>query len=206
MVLYWILLPIVWVIWHVLWRIRVVGSENLIRGRGFVIAPNHISDLDPVFVAISVFTFHRMCILAKEELFHNWFIGWFLRNMGAVPIARGKGDTNTVGHVTEQVSAGRGLLIFPEGTRTKDGKIGVIKSGAFVVAGQAGVDMIPCRIIYDTKDGRQHLFCRVRVCFGEPIPAADLKIQDPRHSMSQLRTLKNRLRDCWEDLYEQNKF
>ena len=206
MVLYWILLPIVWVIWHVLWRIRVYGQENLIRDRGFVIAPNHISDLDPVFVAISVFTFHRMRILAKEELFHNWFIGWFLRSMGAVPIARGKGDTDTVGRVTRQVSEGRGLLIFPEGTRTKDGKIGVIKSGAFVVAGQAGVDMIPCRIIYGTKDGRQHLFCRVKVCFGKPIPAEELKIEDPRHSISELRTLKNRLRGCWEELYEQYKF
>ena len=209
MVLYWVLLPIVWLIWHVLWRIEVTGREYLIgdeAGRGYVVASNHISDIDPVFIGISIFSWRRMCIIAKEELFRNPFIGWFLGMLGAVPIARGKGDTRTLGKVTELVEKGHGMLVFPEGTRTKDGRIGKIKSGAFVVASAGAADMIPCRIIYDTPNGRMRLFCRVRVCFGPHIPAADLHIEDPRHSVAQIRVLKRRLNDCWDALYAANRF
>ena len=209
MVLYWVLLPIVWLIWHVLWRIEVTGREYLIgdeAGRGYVVASNHISDIDPVFIGISIFSWRRMCIIAKEELFRNPFIGWFLGMLGAVPIARGKGDTRTLGKVTELVEKGHGMLVFPEGTRTKDGRIGKIKSGAFVVASAGAADMIPCRIIYDTPNGRMRLFCRVRVCFGPHIPAADLHIEDPRHSVAQIRVLKRRLNDCWDELYTANRF
>ena len=50
MLLYWILLPIVWPLLHILWRIEVVGKENIPRGRAHVIASNHLSDLDPVYI------------------------------------------------------------------------------------------------------------------------------------------------------------
>lgn len=98
------------------------------------------------------------------------------------------------------------MLIFPEGTRSKDGKLGKLKSGAFVIAGQAGADLVPCRIIYDTPDHRMRLFCRMRICFGEPIPASDLRITDPRHQIKELRALRTRLTDDLEELYRQNSF
>ena len=47
---YWIIVPLAWLVWHIAFRIRVIGRENLIHDRGFVIAPNHISAIDPVFV------------------------------------------------------------------------------------------------------------------------------------------------------------
>lgn len=105
-----------------------------------------------------------------------------------------------------QCKNGTGVLIFPEGTRSKTGQLGPLKSGAFVIAGQAQADMIPCRILYDTPDGRMRLFCRVRICFGKPIPAAEMAIEDPRHSIKQLRELRRRLADALEELYQQNKF
>ena len=87
MLLYWILLPIVWVLAHILFRFEVIGRENLkaVRdGRAYVIAPNHIANLDPVLIAITIFDWKRLRILAKEELFKNPLAGWFLRCMGAV--------------------------------------------------------------------------------------------------------------------------
>ena len=86
MLLYWILLPIVWPLLHILWRIEVVGKENIPRGRAHVIASNHLSDLDPVYILEAVFSWKRYTILAKQELFKNPLIGWFLSCMGAVPI------------------------------------------------------------------------------------------------------------------------
>ena len=196
MLLYWILLPIVWVLAHIVFRIQVIGRENLkaVRdGRAYVIAPNHIANLDPVLIAITIFDWKRLRILAKEELFKNPLAGWFLRCMGAVSIERGKGDTVTLEKITNECKNGTGVMIFPEGTRTKTGKLGMIKSGAFVIAAAAGADMLPVRIIYGTKDGRLHLFCKVRIVFGEAIPAADLQIKDQSHKIAELRRMKPRL-------------
>lgn len=79
MLLYWILLPIVWVLAHIVFRIQVIGRENLkaVRdGRAYVIAPNHIANLDPVLIAITIFDWKRLRILAKEELFKiRWLDG-----------------------------------------------------------------------------------------------------------------------------------
>lgn len=209
MLLYWIILPIVWVLARLVWRIEVIGLEHykaVHDGRAFVIASNHIANLDPVFIAIAVMNWRRMCVLAKEELFQNPFIGWFLRCMGAVAIERGKGDTVTLEKVTNACRKGVGVLIFPEGTRTKNGKLGILKSGAFVIAGAAGADMLPCRIIYDTKDGKLHLFCRIRVVFGPAIPAAELQITDAGHKVTALRHMKTRLKEALELLLEQYAF
>ena len=131
MLLYWILLPIVWPLLHILWRIEVVGKENIPRGRAHVIASNHLSDLDPVYILEAVFSWKRYTILAKQELFKNPLIGWFLSCMGAVPIDRGKGDMDTVNKVTDECKNGTPILIFPEGTRSKTGELLTLKSGAF---------------------------------------------------------------------------
>ena len=209
MLLYWILLPIVWVLAHILWRFEVIGREHLKSvqdGRPYVIAANHIANLDPVFILIEVFSWRQLHIPAKEELFKNPLAGWFLRCMGAVSIDRGKGDTVTLERLTEECKNGTGVLIFPEGTRTKTGKLSVLKSGAFVIAGAAGADMVPCRIIYGSKDGKMHLFCKIRIVFGEPIPAAELQVTDTTHKIAALRRMKNRLRDDLEQLLAENAF
>jgi len=63
-----------------------------------------------------------------------------------------------------------------------------------------------CASSNGTKDGRLHLFCKVRIVFGEPIPAADLQIRDQSHKMAELRRMKNRLRDELEQLLADNAF
>jgi len=206
MLLYWILLPIVWPLVHIFWRIQVIGKENLPKGRPHVIAANHLSDLDPVFILETAFSWRRYTVLAKQELFQNPLIGWFLACLGAVPIDRGKGDLGTVNKVTEECRNGTPILIFPEGTRSKTGELLTLKSGAFLVAGNAGADMVPCRVIYDTPNKRMRLFCRVRICFGATIPAADMKVEDPRRSVPKLRALRSRLKDELERLYAENSF
>lgn len=206
MVLYWIILPIVWVLIHILWRIEVVGLDKVPRDRAVVLAPNHISDFDPVFVLGMILDFSRYRILAKKELFKNPFIGWFLGCLGAVPIDRGKGDTETIDRVIAECKQGTKVLVFPEGTRSKDGRLGKLKSGAFVIAAKAGADILPCRIIYDTPDARVHLFCRIRICFGELIPAGEAKPDDPRHEVRQLRALRTQVTAQLEELYAQHHF
>ena len=184
----------------------MVGKENIPRGRAHVIASNHLSDLDPVYILEAVFSWKRYTILAKQELFKNPLIGWFLSCMGAVPIDRGKGDMDTVNKVTDECKNGTPILIFPEGTRSKTGELLTLKSGAFLIAGNADADMVPCRIIYDTPDKRMHMFCRIRICFGTPILAEEMKVEDPRRSVPKLRALRTRLKTELERLYEENHF
>ena len=198
--MYYILLPVAWVLWHLGFRMRTVGRENLIRDRGFVLAPNHVSAIDPVFVVVARFWGRKMCVFAKRELFEkNAFITWFIRQSGALAVRGAKDEMAAVNEAVAQCRAGRGLLVFPEGTRSKDGQIGTVKSGAFVVAGAAGVDMIPCRILYDTPDGKMHLFCRVRVIYGEPMPAAQFAMEG-RRDTKKLRANKQALLDAWEKM------
>lgn len=207
MVLYWIVLALVWVLIHILWRIEVFDMDKVPRDRPVVLAPNHISDLDPVFILGMLFDLSRYRILAKQELFRNPVIGWFLGCLGAVPIDRGAGDTATIDRVIAECKAGTRVLVFPEGTRSKDGKLGKLKSGAFAIATQAGADIVPCRIIYDTPDARMHLFCRMRICFGDPIStAAAAAAGDQRHQVRAMRALRTQLTDSLESLYAAHHF
>ena len=200
---YWIIVPLAWLVWHIAFRIRVIGRENLIHDRGFVIAPNHISAIDPVFVVIARFWGRPMVIMAKEELFEiSRLLNWAWRHVGVVCVRRGKGDATVVENTVREVREGRGALVFPEGTRTKDGNLGKLKSGAFVIAAEAGVDMIPCRIIY--KGGKMRVFGRCTVVFGKPIPAETLKLGEPR-SAARLRECKALLAEELEKLLEENR-
>ncbi len=161
----------------------------------------HLSAIDPVFVVLARFWGRRMIVLGKEELFEvNPFVTWFLRHVGVVPVHRGKGDTAVVQQAIRQVQAGQGALIFPEGTRSKDGQPGRLKSGAFVIASEAAVDMIPCRIIY--KGGKMRVFGRCTVVFGPPIPAEKLALGEAR-SAAKLRACKELLLAEWQRLYEE---
>ena len=166
MLLYWILLPIVWVLAHILFRFEVIGRENLkaVRdGRAYVIAPNHIANLDPVLIAITIFDWKRLRILAKEELFKNPLAGWFLHCMGAVSIERGKGDTTTVEKLTNECKNGTGIMIFPEGTRVEEGENVDAKAGAAMFATRTGVPIVPMYI-----PAQKHWFRPTTVVIGEP--------------------------------------
>ena len=206
--LYYILVPLAWVLAHIVFRPQVIGRENLIKGRGFILAPNHRSALDPVFIVLSdgYFWLHKMRIFAKKELFQGKpLLSWFLRQMGAVSVKNGRDDLSTLDNTIRECRTGRGLLLFPEGTRSKDGRLLPPKSGAFVVADQAAVDMIPCRILYDTPDGRLKLFCRIRICFGKPISAEQLALGEKRN-MVKLRENKKMLTAAWEEMGREYAF
>lgn len=206
--LYYILVPLAWVLAHIVFRPQVIGRENLIKGRGFILAPNHRSALDPVFIVLSdgYFWLHKMRIFAKKELFQGKpLLAWFLRQMGAVSVKNGRDDLSTLDNTIRECRTGRGLLLFPEGTRSKDGRLLPPKSGAFVVADQAAVDMIPCRILYDTPDGRLKLFCRIRICFGKPISAEQLALGEKRN-MVKLRENKRMLTAAWEEMGREYAF
>lgn len=202
MVLYYILLPLAWLVFHIGFRVRTEGRENLkkVQTRGYILAPNHISAIDPVFVIITRFWGRRMIVFAKKELFEiNAFLSWFFRCAGALCVRGTKDEVAVIDETVARCQNGESLLIFPEGTREKDGTFLQPKSGLFVIAAAAAVDVVPVRIHYETPDGKMKLFCKVRVVYGEPMPAARFAMES-RRDMKKLRANKQALLDAWEKL------
>ena len=202
MVLYYILVPLAWIVFHIGFRVECVGRENLkkVQTRGCILAPNHISAIDPVFVVITRFWGRRMVVFAKKELFEiNALLTWFFRCCGALCVRGTKEEVAVIGETVKQCQNGGTLLIFPEGTREKDGVLLQPKSGLFVIAAEAGVDVVPVRIYYDTPDGKMKLFCKVRVVYGQPMPAAQFAMES-RRDVKKLRANKQALLDAWENL------
>ena len=192
MVLYYILLPLAWIVFHIGFRVECIGRENLkkVRTNGCIIAPNHVSAIDPV-------------VFAKKELFEiNVLLTWFFRWMGALCVRGTREELDVIDQTVEACRNGGTLLIFPEGTREKEGKLLQPKSGLFVIAAQAAVDVVPVRILYDTPDGRMKLFCKVKVVYGEPMPAAQFAMES-RRDLKTLRANKQALLDAWEELGQQ---
>ena len=205
MVLYYILLPLAWIVFHIGFRVECIGRENLkkVRTSGCIIAPNHVSAIDPVFVVITRFWGRRMVVFAKKELLEiNVLLTWFFRWMGALCVRGTREELDVIDQTVEACRNGGTLLIFPEGTREKEGKLLQPKSGLFVIAAQAAVDVVPVRILYDTPDGRMKLFCKVKVVYGEPMPAAQFAMES-RRDLKTLRANKQALLDAWEELGQQ---
>ena len=202
MVLYYILVPLAWIVFHIGFRVECVGRENLkkIETKGCILAPNHISAIDPVFVVITRFWGRRMVTFAKKELFEiNAFLSWFFRCAGAVCVRGTKEELGIIDETVDFCKEGGTLLIFPEGTREKEGAFLPPKSGLFLIAAQAAVDVIPVRIVYHTPDGKMKLFCKVTVYYGAPIPAGQFAMEG-RRDMKKLRENKQLLLEKWSEL------
>ena len=103
------------------------------------------------------------CILAKQELFKNKFFGFIISKLGAIAIDRGSGDISPLAELAERLEQGENALVFPEGTRSKDGKMLRFKTGAALIALQTGVPIIPCSIYFK---GKLHFRTRITVTFG----------------------------------------
>lgn len=190
---YVFLLRAVSVIFRLLFSFRVEGRQYLqdykTNGRPFVVCANHRNILDPVFVVMAWGWGKKMTIMGKAELFRNPVLAWLFRQVGAFPVERGKGDRGAIEKAVADIKTGRGMLIFPEGTRGAYDTMAKMKSGAFMIAAQTGADIVPVRVIYPTKSKKMEFFGPVVVKIGRPLTAEDLQLEGGSKEM--LRRAKN---------------
>lgn len=141
-----------------LFGIRIHGSENLRFAESFFFASNHISWYDPPFVGS---TFEReLWIVAKKELFQNRLFGWLIRKVNAIPIDRKGFDRSTIKAIDRAIELGDSILMFPEGTRSKTGKLKKFKPGIGMIAYRSGISIIPAYI--SGSDALKDCFLRKR--------------------------------------------
>ena len=198
LVFYTILRVIVLGLYHIFYDIHFEGTQNVPKDGGNVFASNHRSYQDPVFIALHTRT--PLSYMAKEELFqHNILFTGLIKFFGAFPVSRGKGDTAVIDTSIEKLEKGRNLVIFPEGTRSKDGKVGPGKTGVALIAAVAQTKIVPVGIIFE---GKLKFRRKVTVRYGTPLMPADIGVSgtDPR----SLKKLKLKIMEEITNLVEQN--
>ncbi len=158
---------VLWPIFHLLFPYKIVGKENLDSMKdGYVLCANHISMLDPVYIAYMLKRKRRIFFMAKQELFSNKIVAWFLKGVGAFPVLRGAGATSGLKTAESLLEQGRTLCVFPEGTRSKDGTIGKGKAGAAMLVSAFNTSVLPVTII--CKKQKVRVFRRVVLVVGKP--------------------------------------
>lgn len=159
---------IVWTALHIAFTLRYEGRENISKEENYIFTSNHRSNLDPPVVGAGV---SRKCsFMAKEELFRNKLFAWLIRGLGAFPVARGKGDTSVIDTAVARLENGDNLMIFPEGTRSRDGKVHRGHTGAALIAARSGKNIVPVGVVFGEK---LRFRCRVTVKYGKPINITD---------------------------------
>lgn len=172
-------------------RLVVEGAENIPKGRPIIFMGNHQSNFDimALFQAVPV----RFNWLAKEELFRVPFFGPSMKSAGYIPINRGDGRDalKSLDRAAKLVRAGTSVAIFPEGTRSSDGRLLPFKRGGFILATKAGVTVVPFAISGSRGvNPANRLFLRpgrIRVSFAPPIDCSGMGTRDQENLMEQVR-------------------
>ena len=127
-------------------RVKIEGMENLVPGRSYIFAANHQSQYD--IITLQGYLDFSFRWLAKKELFQVPIWGTAMKMAGYIPIDRSSGRQalKSLDQAAKRIAAGTSVIIFPEGTRSVDGKLQPFKAGAMVLAIKAGVELVPIAI------------------------------------------------------------
>lgn len=149
---------------RVFFKFRVEGIENIPQEGSIIIAANHKSNLDPIFLAACMHKNRPITAVAKKELFKIKPLGYILNKLNVIPINREKPDVSTIKNILRSIKDGYVLGIFPEGTRIKEPGFGQAKAGLSVFAIKGKAQVVPISIISNYK-----LFNRVTIYIDKPI-------------------------------------
>ena len=156
------------ILFGIFFRPKIIGLENIPKDGAYIFAANHMSNLDPPFVG--TFAGRIVNYMAKEELFKNPIFGAALRGLGVFPVKRGAADKGAIKNAIKILKGGSCLGIFPEGTRSKTGKIGKAESGISLIAAMTKAPIIPAAIVNTDKFFSDEVkFPRLALVFGNPI-------------------------------------
>ncbi len=163
-------------VWHTLFGLRVTGAERVPRKGGVIIACNHISELDPPVLGCAVP--RTVAFMAKMELFGKRFSAYFLEKLNTFPVNRSGVDTGAIRLALDLLNRGEAVVIFPEGTRSRDGRLLPVKAGVGLVAASAGVPVLPA-FIWGTDEAGPAFTRRGRnfsVTFGKIMPSETISM------------------------------
>ncbi len=174
---------------RILFHVEIYGRENIPKAGDYMLVANHRTNFDPLFVVAGVKR-NQVCFMAKAELFSNGFQRWLFKHLGAFPVERGKGDSGALDWAQTVVREGKILGMFPEGTRSKDGKPLRPKSGAAMIAMQTGTDVLPCAVCF----GPELKFrTRVVIRYGKLLQNSELGFTPGANSPREIKDVSRRI-------------
>ncbi len=180
-------------------RLHPQGRENIPDYGPLVLICNHQSFLDPVFCGI--FVKRPLYYLARDTLFRGLF-GKLLVSIQTIPVKRGEADLPAMRTVIGKLKQGNGVCLFPEGTRTSDGKITAFKPGFGLLCRRGNAAVVPVLIdgAFETWPRHKKLFSiggSIFIQYGKCIPASEVKKMDDRQLAEFLTdTLRKMQNDC----------
>jgi 1-acyl-sn-glycerol-3-phosphate acyltransferase len=176
-VAYWVVKSLLSPIFRLLWRIDVEGLDTIPPRGPVILAPNHVAFCDSLFMPLVVR--RRVTFVAKAEYFDSWKTAWFFRAVGQIPMRRegGSASERALATAKEVLTDGGVLGIYPEGTRSPDGRLYRGHTGVARLAIGCGVTVIPVGLVgtTDVQPRRARLmrpFRTVTIRFGPPLDLA----------------------------------
>jgi 1-acyl-sn-glycerol-3-phosphate acyltransferase len=170
---------------------RIEGVGNVPRKGGVILACNHQSFFDPILVGMGLP--REIHFMARKSLFRNPAFRALIVALNAFPIQRDSRDVKGVKETIARLQAGHALLIFPEGTRTRDGNVAPVKAGISMIAKRAAVPIVPVLIEGAYKVWPRNRFLpepgHVNVSFGPPL------------RWSEPKECGERLSEAWRGLH-----
>ncbi|HKY05626.1 MAG TPA: lysophospholipid acyltransferase family protein [Blastocatellia bacterium] len=139
-----VLRPFVWLMCRVLFRIEFHGVENIPPHGPCIIAPNHVTYADPIWISIPIR--RRVHYMAWDKPFQIPLLGFLMRAFGAFPLNLDRVDSSAHRAAVNVLRSGRALVVFPEGGRSRTGKLDPFKPGAFRLALKHNAPIVPVTI------------------------------------------------------------
>ena len=199
-VLFWwtIVRGMVYVFLKFAYRIRCKGSENVPLTGPIIYVANHQSHYDPCIVGVVV-TDRPFSGIARHTLFKNKLFAWIMHGIGAIEIEQGKGDAGAMKAALGELEAGRCVMIYPEGTRTRDGALSEFQRGAMLLIKRSGAQVVPVAIegafdIWRIGQKYPKLRGRIAVQVAPAISALDLLKDGPDAGLERLKRIIETIR------------
>jgi 1-acyl-sn-glycerol-3-phosphate acyltransferase len=194
---------VVWLFLKVWARFEVENVEKLPKGMGVILAPNHASYID--IPCIGVAASRRVYFIARDDLFNHWLLNGFMRVFATIPIARRQADLAALKAILGQLKKKRVVCLFPEGTRSPDGKISeAVGVGIGFLAIKGQVPVLPVYIAGSykvlPKGSRGIRSHPVKIIFGDPIYPETIAVEAP--TKERYRLLTERVMQALKDLQE----
>lgn len=168
---YWFFKNLAKLLAKIIFRFRVIHPERLPQSGGLILAANHLSYFDPPLVGIC--SNRAVHYLARKTLMEWPFFGPLFPDMNVIPVDRDGNDMSALKTVIRKIKEGEGVVLFPEGTRSRDGNLQPGQAGVGLVIAKTLAPVVPVRIF-----GSYEAFPRgskgvklhpIRVVIGEPI-------------------------------------
>jgi 1-acyl-sn-glycerol-3-phosphate acyltransferase len=169
--IYWIMRALFTLFFRFLGSWEVSGHEHVPKTGRVLIAPNHISALDPPLIGCALR--RPGWFMAKAELFDIWGLAWLIRHMHAYPVKRGVPDRAALKRTLDHLKNDQVVCVFAEGTRSLSGDLGPLEAGIGMLALKTGAPIVPVGIRGTDRllpRGAKRLHrAKVRVQFGPPL-------------------------------------